>query len=319
MAFQAIFEIIGKRDIRVKRSDEMERNQWVILLAGDDDRWLSMLARDDLSLAIPRPFCRVKGKGSLLRQALQRAMSLVPKENILIVVNEQNEDDWRPQLADFPEENILVQPAHRGSGPGILWALLKILKKSWDAQIIIMPAGHFISESESFKKTLQQALKLDEELYDQIILLGIRPDCSETNHAWIIPGPANDFGTHNVQRLSRGEGPEKNALWNSFHFVVTARTLYGLFRKYAPKLLGAFVSNLPLMRGGHEKDVLPHLFNEISSCEFPNLISKIPTHKLSVLEVPPCGWNDLETPQRFLKCVESKKEARVNSEKLQMA
>lgn len=290
---------------------EMENNQWVILLASEDDRWLSLLARDDLSLAIPRPFCRVEGKGSLLRQALQRAKSLVSKENILIVVNEQNEEDWRPQLAGFPEENILVQPANRGSGPGILWALLKILNKSWDAQVIIMPAGHYISDSPTFEKALHQALKLNKQLYDQVILLGIRPDSSERDHAWIVPGTQDEFGTEAVQNLYQGTEMGEGALWDSFHYVAMARTFYGLFRKKAPKLLAAFTSNLPLTLGGHEKEVLAYLFNEIPSCKFSNLIASIPKNKLRTIEVPPCGWNDLETPQRFLKCVESKKQSRV--------
>jgi mannose-1-phosphate guanylyltransferase len=90
----------------------------------------------------------------------------------------------------------------------------------------------------------------------------------------------------------------EGALWNSFIFVAGAGTLIGLMRRGYPSVVAAFetavATGAPAVRALYER-----LVNIDCSRDF----LQGGEANVSVLRVPECGWRDLGTPPRVLRCL----------------
>src|SRR5687767_9752363 len=63
----------------------------------------------------------------------------------------------RRQLFSRPKQNIIVQPANKETGPGILLPLMHIYKRSPEAIVAVFPSDHFIWEEDRFMNHVQLA------------------------------------------------------------------------------------------------------------------------------------------------------------------
>lgn len=97
-------------------------NAWVITW-GDDD------GRDDPHRLAPR--------GDLAK-TLRFARTIVPRQRVLSVLLEQNRPWWGHLVRELPPENLLEQPLDRGSAPGILAAVLRILARDSEAIVVLV-------------------------------------------------------------------------------------------------------------------------------------------------------------------------------------
>ena len=100
------------------------RSRWALVLAGGDGTRLQALTRAIAGRPIPKQYCRILGDRSMLEATLDRIRPLVPGERTAAVVNRDHLSLARPQLRVLPEDNLIVQPRNRDTGPGILLSLL---------------------------------------------------------------------------------------------------------------------------------------------------------------------------------------------------
>ncbi len=99
------------------------RNTWLITWGDEGD------GRDDPHRLLPR--------GDLAKM-LRFARTIVPKQRVLSVVLEQNRPWWGHLVRELPPENLLEQPLDRGSAPGILAAVLRIVARDPDAIVVLL-------------------------------------------------------------------------------------------------------------------------------------------------------------------------------------
>ncbi|HSV05315.1 MAG TPA: hypothetical protein VLI07_02310, partial [Candidatus Binatus sp.] len=78
---------------------------------------------------IPKQYCRIVGKRSLLEATLERIAPVVAPERTLAIVNSGHLSLARPQLASLPRANVFVQPFNRDTGLGILVSLLELARR----------------------------------------------------------------------------------------------------------------------------------------------------------------------------------------------
>src|SRR5262245_2498439 len=96
------------------------REPWALVLAGGDGARLRDLTTLIAGAPIPKQYCRIDGERSLLEATLARIAPVAGARRTMAIVNQSHLPLAYEQLASLPRENVLVQPANRETGPGIL-------------------------------------------------------------------------------------------------------------------------------------------------------------------------------------------------------
>lgn len=287
-----------------------ENHRWAIVLAGGEGTRLRPLTTDAAGVAVPKQFCSFQRPHSMLRDALHRAERHVPKEQIVTVVAAGHRHWWEPELADFPRENVLQQPANRGTAAGILFPLIEILRRDPEAEILVLPSDHFVGDEAVLEQAFQAALPAAHEVFQRVVLLGITPDVPDAEYGWIVPRSRGKELVAGVERFV--EKPEagvarrllrEGGLWNSFMFAASGKTLLFLYREILPDLLLPFLPRLIESAEAWDPARLAETYRDLSTYDFSRHLLERAANHLGVLAVPPCGWSDLGTPDRIRRCL----------------
>lgn len=70
-----------------------------------------------------KQFCAVTGCRSMLEHTLARVEWLIPRERILVLVSSDHQEEVAQQLASWPANNVIFQPANCDTAPGVLFPL----------------------------------------------------------------------------------------------------------------------------------------------------------------------------------------------------
>ena len=100
-----------------------------------------------------------------------------------------------------PQQNIIAQPCNRDTGIGILLAVLRILQREPLARIVFLPADHYIRDEAAFAVSLRAVIEALHEDPDSLVLLGVRPERTDCDLGYILPGTRYQHGAWNVARF----------------------------------------------------------------------------------------------------------------------
>ena len=286
----------------------MEKQRWAIVLAAGSGARLEKMTGRRNGLAVPKQYCSMYGGPSLLRLALARALTTVPRDRVLCVVAAEHQQWWSRELGELPGENVIVQPYNRGTAVGTLLALLVASSRDRSSRMMFMPADHYVDDEHAFASGISSAFEAIETHTNRVILLGLEPDEPETELGYILAEPNRHAGVRQVLRFV--EKPafrqakslvELGALWNSFVFGAEVNTMLALFRRRIPDTLSAFrtLAAEPL----HDSRSLAFLYGSLEHVDLSKSVFAGSEGDLAVLGVPPCGWTDLGTPERVARCL----------------
>ena len=133
----------------------------------------------------PKQFLDVLGIGkTLLQQTVNRFGSICPAENILVVTSAIYKDIVMEQCPVLLKQNILLEPCMRNTAPCIAYAAFKIKKTNPEANIIVAPSDHLITDENEFKRIINSALEFTAQS-DNLLTLGIKPHRPETGYGYI--------------------------------------------------------------------------------------------------------------------------------------
>lgn len=280
---------------------------WSIVLAGGDGRRVRELSRDPSGLPVPKQYWRFNGGPSLLRCTLDRVRPIVPPERTLPVVAAAHVRWWAGELRELPHRNVVVQPTNRGTAAGVLLPLLRLLESDRDALVVLLPSDHFVRDEEILRATLRKAVDEVEHDRDRVVLLGMVPDRNDTEYGWIVPARPPRSGSRAVDEFVEKPDAveserlrERGAVVNSMILVARGRTLLNLFYLATPRLLLHFAAHLD----GEGGD-LGGIYEALPVRDFSRDVLAPMAHRLSVLEVPACGWTDVGTPFRVARLLET--------------
>ena len=281
---------------------------WGIVLAGGEGKRVRHFLQCLCGNRGIKQFCAVVDSRSMLEHTLARAERLIPRQRILVVVSRQHRQEVTEQLAHWPKENVIFQPANCETGPGILLPLAYLSQRDPLATVAVFPSDHFIEDEDRFVACLQKAITETKRFPQELMLLGMTPDKAEEGYGWIEPREAEEgWESRRVKRF--WEKPSRmrahvllkgGALWNTFVFVTQASTLWQMVRQATPDLHKAFVTIRRALGGLQAERITEDIYTTLRCANFSSEICEPLSARLRVFPVSEVGWSDWGSVERIL-------------------
>lgn len=159
----------------------MNNNNYIVIMAGGvGSRFWPMSTEEK-----PKQFLDVLGIGkTLLQQTVARFKTIAPAENILIVTSAKYKALVTEQCPELLESNILLEPCMRNTAPCIAYAAYKIKGLNAEANIVVAPSDHLITNEAEFIRIIENGLNFTAN-NDTLLTLGIQPHRPETGYGYI--------------------------------------------------------------------------------------------------------------------------------------
>ena len=194
--------------------------------------------------SLPKQFLSLTDDGkTMIQLTVERILPLVKMEDIYISTNRDYKELVRRQLPEIPEENILCEPVGRNTAPCIGLGAVHMRKKYGDAVMYVLPSDHLIKYTSIFLSTLTDAGEVAEK-GENLVTLGITPDCPETGYGYIKFLPDQMLGrAFEVDRFVEKPDLEtakeyvasEQYLWNSGMFIWKVSTILKNLETYLPE------------------------------------------------------------------------------------
>lgn len=276
---------------------------WGIILAGGEGQRLRPFIKSHLGSERPKQYCALLGTRSMLRHTIARAERLIPHHRLLTVVTRHHLDYAQEELHDRHPEAVIVQPANRDTGPGILLPLLHVYRRDPEAVVALLPSDHFIAEEDRFMASVEAAACFAAAYPIRPILLGVELDRPETQYGWIeageVIGQREEREQHLVKRF--WEKPDmytahdlylNGCLWNTMVLVGQVGAILSLFVTLTPKLFVALYRLCSSPDLSRHAEALEEVYSSLPPVNFSQAILAPCSQRLGVLRVKGVYWND---------------------------
>jgi mannose-1-phosphate guanylyltransferase len=281
-------------------------NLWVILLAAGEGHGYGDFSIRMFGDPIPKHFWSLDGRGGMLGWALARAARITPAERIAAITRAEHARWTSLRMREVPVANVVVEPADRGTAPGILLALIKIGQLDPDAVVVLLPCDHHVEAERILVDAISSAAKVASARPDQVVLFGAPSDGTVPEGSWIVPkrngdptGWVRDVACLVEQREVRAADRlvASGALVNTGIAVGVAATFLALFTATVPDLVCDCAQWI--VESEDEPDSMRGLYESLLPRNFDREVLDKATGSLSVAKIPPCGWTDLGTPEKL--------------------
>jgi len=217
---------------------------YAVIMAGGEGTRFWPVSRQ----ACPKPFLSILGSEPLIVQTVARLEGLIPKEQILVLVNRRHHDVARRLLADLPEENLILEPRIRDTAPCIGLAAEIIRRRAGDQTMVCLPSDHIIQPAEALRECLRHADACVANDPAPLYTIGIRPTYPATGYGYILRGQTikEVDGEALYEVLSFHEKPalavaeayfdSGDFFWNSGIFFWRTDAILDAIRRHQPEL-----------------------------------------------------------------------------------
>lgn len=275
-------------------------NHLVIMAGGVGSRFWPMSTSEK-----PKQFIDVLGVGrSLLQLTFDRFKGLCIPENVWVVTNHSYKDLVKEQLPEIPVGNILCEPCRRNTAPCIAYVSWRIKTKDRNANIVVSPSDHIVTDGDEFRRVVTQCLNFTSET-DAIVTLGMKPTRPETGYGYIQADLSSSSPRNKeIFRVdSFREKPDletakkyirnKSYYWNAGIFIWSVSTIINAFRVYQPTISKVFENLSDVYGTPKEQEEINRIFPE---CENISVDYAIMENAEEIFVCPSdFGWSDLGT------------------------
>jgi mannose-1-phosphate guanylyltransferase len=234
---------------------------------------------------------------SLLRATAERVWDTLPPERTFVVTSEQLREQVAQELPELPPHQILAEPVGRNTAPCIGWAATHLKRLDEDAIMCVLPADHYISDTEAYVDTLQRGL--DAATHGDYVTIGIRPTRAETGYGYIEVGSELDPGVFRARRFVEKPNRQRaeqfvasgSFLWNSGMFFFRASRILEAIDQHLPGLGQELQRYDAAARAGSEADLIKETYATLPAVSIDHGIME----KVDAVSVVPGSfeWSDL--------------------------
>lgn len=224
--------------------------------------------------SLPKQFLSLTDDGkTMIQLTVERILPLVSMEDIYIATNRDYKQLVKEQLPGLPEENILCEPVGRNTAPCIGLGAVHMAKKYGDAVMMVLPSDHLIKYNTIFTNTLSDACNVAEQ-GENLVTLGITPDCPETGYGYIKFIPDQTLGrAFAVERFVEKPDLEtakaylatEQYLWNSGMFIWKVSAILKNLEEHLPEMYQGLCRIGEAIGTGDEQKVLEQEFQSFKS------------------------------------------------------
>ena len=278
----------------------MNNNNYAVIMAGGIGSRFWPMSKESR----PKQFIDILGTGeTLIQQTFRRLSKICPKENILIVTNKNYKELCLEQLKDVNKNNILCEPTMRNTAPCIAYAAFKIYSKNEDANMIVAPSDHLITNEDEFVKVVNDGMRMTAK-YDILLTIGIQPSRPDTGYGYIQSSNSKLEGNPIIKKVRKfTEKPNQELalqfldsgdfLWNSGIFIWSAKTIIKSFRKHLRNIYDIFEEGNSFYNTKKENSYIDRIFPACNNISIDyGVMEKSDSVYVSPADL---GWSDLGT------------------------
>lgn len=267
---------------------------WAVLLAGGEGTRLKPLPRRIFGDMRPKQFRALAGAETLIDATRRRADMVVRPDRQLVVVTRAHAWYYTSLEDELLPDRLVVQPANRGTAPGILYPLIR-------AEVL---------DDTSFAASVAGAMEVVQALPGHVVL-GIQPEWPETEYGWIEPagrpvplagGPAfaiRQFWEKPSAAVARTLYA-RGCLWNSFVMVGWVSAFRAMMADAVPQLVAAFQPVNSALGTPREGSLVSRVYARMPDTNFSARVLERSARRLPAVRVENVGWSDLGSPARVL-------------------
>jgi mannose-1-phosphate guanylyltransferase len=214
---------------------------YALIMAGGSGTRLWPLSRSHR----PKQALKLVGERTMIQQAVDRIMPLIPAGNIFVVTRAEHAAILSEQVPELPKQNFIVEPEGRGTAPAIGLGAIHFRRLDPGATMMVLTADHVITGVPQFQRVLSAASQAAGQGY--LVTLGIQPSSPFTGYGYIHRGDSlGEIGGFPLFRLERfTEKPDRETArqmlasgeysWNSGMFVWRVDLILDEFRRQMPE------------------------------------------------------------------------------------
>jgi mannose-1-phosphate guanylyltransferase len=248
---------------------------------------------------IPKQFLSIVGKDPLITQTYDRLKKFISMENIFIVADIKYLGLIMDAIPGFKQSNFITEPMPRNTAPCLILANIRLSRIDQDANVLVVPADHFIPDTDTYAEQMIDALDFADNRC--IVTSGIKPTMPHTGYGYLkfnsssaeLSGKTDFFDLEEFKEkpaleVAKQYVDEGNYFWNAGMFIYKVRYFKEFLGEYAPYY---FIQYNELEKVYHHKLSFYELFSDIKreSIDYA-LMEKVQEIKMFKAEFE---WNDV--------------------------
>ena len=279
--------------------DAMDERYCIIMAGGIGSRFWP-LSKD----TCPKQFIDILGTGrSFIRATFERLLPLVPANHFLVVTNASYRELVLQHLPELSPDQVLCEPMRRNTAPCIAYASWHIRSRCRDAQIIVTPADHIVTNEWAFQQTLSSGLQFlsSPDHRHALLTIGIKPSRPETGYGYIEVPVSDNEAVLPVVRFKEKPNHQQaeaflsagNFLWNSGIFLWNLSGIEGALRRHLPELSNIMDEGASRFGTAEEQDFIDAAFPRCPNISIDYGVLEPATDRYVI--PADFGWSDVGT------------------------
>lgn len=266
----------------------------------------------------PKPFLKLTGGESLLRETYRRAAVLAGRENVFVSGRASHASMLVAELPELPRPRFVLEPVRRNTAPAIALSALSASEDAPDAVLAVLPSDQAVRDEAAFLAALRSAAEAA-RTHDAFVTLGIPPTRAETGFGYMeVEGrEKNPAGERKAKEEISEKGKRGGSVaplrvvrfvekpsvaraeeflasgrffWNAGIFAFRTSLLFEEMERACPDIL-RIARRAHAARKAGDSSLFAEIFSSSPSVSFDVAVME---KARQVLTVPcACGWSDL--------------------------